>query len=509
MTSKPWWHSAVCYEVYVRSFADSDGDGVGDLEGIRGRLPYLADLGVDAVWITPFYPSPMHDHGYDVADYCDVDPRFGSLADIDRLLTEAHALGLRVIVDVVPNHTSWDHPWFRDAITGPSSPKRDWYMFRPGCGQGPPNNWQSVFGGDAWALDPGSGDYYLHLFDMSQPDLNWRNPEVHEAFHDVLRFWFDRGVDGFRIDVAHGLYKDERLRNNPESGKPSRTWDQPETVEIWKEWRQVADTYADRMFVGEVFLHEPERVARYVGPDRLHTAFNFSVVDQPFEAKAFRDIAQRSLDLFLRDGTTPTWVLSNQDLVRHATRFGGGAAGRRRARAATAFVLALPGSPYIYQGEELGLEQSLVPPERRQDPVYFRSGRVGRDGARTPMPWSSEPEGHGFTTGDAWLPFDQHAATRNVEAESTDPASTLSFYRRALRLRRERVAGLSEDVRWLDVPDGVVAYQRDDLVAVTNFTDAAVEVSVPVAAQLLTSDDDVAVSTGTVQLPGATTAWLV
>jgi alpha-glucosidase len=528
-----WWHDAVVYEIYIRSFADSDGDGVGDLEGIRTRLPYLADLGVDAVWITPFYPSPMHDHGYDVADYCDIDPQFGQLDDFDKLLVDAHALGLRIVVDIVPNHTSNEHPWFADAISGPESAKRDWYIFRdPAPAGGPPNNWVSVFGGPAWTLDEKSGQYYLHLFDSSQPDLNWRNPAVHDAFRDVLRFWFDRGVDGFRIDVAHGLYKDELLRDNVKPGKSvpgtehlhsvgaGNYWDQPETLGVWREWRQVADGYDDRMFVGEVFLFDMERVSAYVGPTLLHQSFNFLVAATAFEAGALRETVERSLSLFLREGTTPTWVLSNHDLVRHATRYGGGVAGVRRARAATALLLALPGSPYLYQGEELGLEQSEVPPEARQDPIWHRTGKPGRDGCRTPMPWTSDPGGYGFTSGSPWLPFDRQAATRNVEGEGADDTSTLAFYQSALATRRALAGRLSADVSWLDAPDGHVALSRamadgsGALVVLVNCGERAGAVRLPVTdaagrpTVLLSSGEAPDVGDGVVVVPAETTVWL-
>ncbi|MBV9293778.1 MAG: DUF3459 domain-containing protein [Frankiales bacterium] len=467
----PWWRDAVVYEIYVRSFQDSNGDGIGDLAGIHARLPYLKRLGVDAIWLTPFYPSPMHDAGYDVADYCDVDPRFGRLEDFDALLADAHALGLRVFVDVVPNHTSIEHPWFRAAVADPSAPERELYLFRPGRADGsPPNDWQSVFGGSAWTRDETSGEFYLHLFDSSQPDLDWRNPVVHERFRDILRFWLDRGVDGFRIDVAHALYKDAAMRDGKENA-----WDQDEVFGVWEEWRGVLDEYGDRSFVGEVFLYDMDRVARYVGPTRLQQAFNFSIAKMPFDAEAFRAKVTRSLELFERDGTSPTWVLSNHDLIRHATRFGGGEAGRRRALAATAFLIALPGSAYLFQEEELGLEQSDVPPEARQDPIWFRTGEAGRDGCRTPMPWSANGDGHGFTTGKPWLPFDDQAAALAVDKQDGVAGSTLEAYRELLRRRRELVPGLGREVAWLDAPDGCLAFRRTaadgrSLVVATNFT---------------------------------------
>jgi alpha-glucosidase len=505
----PWWRDAVVYEVYVRSFADSDGDGVGDLRGIRSRLPYVADLGVDAVWLTPFYPSPMHDHGYDVADYCAVEPQFGTLEDFDALLAEAHRLGLRVYVDVVPNHTSSEHPWFREALADPDSPRRDWYVFRPPADDGgPPNDWNSVFGGPAWDLDPASGEYYLHLFDSSQPDLDWRNPQVRAAFHDILRFWLDRGVDGFRIDVAHALLKDAALRSGD-----TNAWDQDDVFEIWQDWRRLIDGYDDRAFVGEVFLYDMDRVAEYVGGDRLHQAFNFSVAKAPFEAKAFRKTLSRALELFVRPDTSPTWVLSNHDIVRHATRYGGGADGVRRARAATALLLALPGAPYLYQGEELGLEESDVPPAARQDPAWRRTGTMSRDGCRTPMPWESEPAGHGFTTGTPWLPFDEQARTRAVDVEDDDRTSTLAFYRAALETRRRLRPGLGEAVTWAEAPADCLAltrpYAGGRLLVAANFGDGQQRVAFDGDGTLeLASADGVALHDGTLMLPGATTAWV-
>jgi alpha-glucosidase len=476
-STRPWWHEAVVYQVYIRSFADSNGDGLGDLEGIRTRLPYLAELGVDALWINPFYVSPQHDHGYDVADYYDVDPRFGTLAEVDALIADAHAHGLRIIADIVPNHSSNEHAWFKEAIADPKSPMRDRYIFRPPAPDGgPPNNWRSVFSGPAWTLDERSGEYYLHLFDSSQPDFNWRNPEVGAEWERILRFWLDRGVDGFRIDVAHGLFKDAALRDNPEAGiavpgAPSyesinakHNWDQPEVLEVYRRWREICDSYdGDRMMVGEVFLFDLARVASYAAADRLHQAFNFTVMATPFDAAALEAIVRQALDAFSVDGAGPTWVLSNHDLVRHVTRYGGGEAGRRRGRAVTAMLFALPGSPYLYQGEELGLGQSEVPPERRQDPVWIRShGTVdGRDGCRTPIPWNGQPPGFGFTSSDRpWLPVGQEAVERNVVSEQADPHSTLAFYQRALALRRVLRERATDRVQWLPTPRGTLGFTR-------------------------------------------------
>lgn len=521
-----WWQDGVVYQVYVRSFGDSDGDGVGDLPGVRARLPYLAGLGVDALWLTPFYRSPMADHGYDVADHTDVDPLFGTLADLDGLLADAHGLGLKVLVDLVPNHTSSAHPWFTEALAEPTSPKRAFYIFRPpGPGGGPPNNWESVFGGPAWSLDEASGDYYLHLFDAGQPDLDWRNPAVHEAWEQILRFWLDRGVDGFRIDVAHGLYKDQTLRDNPphkpiEPGAElfhaswmPHAWDQPEVVEVFRRWREITDSYDDRVMVGEVFLDDLDKVARYVGRDRLHQSFNFVLVAAPFDADHWKVVIRQALQAFSIEGASPTWVLSNHDVIRHPTRYGGGAAGQRRARAATATLLALPGAPYVYQGEELGLEQSDVPEAQRQDPMWLRSGGelVGRDGSRTPIPWTTQEPNHGWTTGTPWLPFGDGARGHSVAAQDADPDSMLAFYRRALALRRKLRPGLAPEVCWLDAPSQVLAFRRvlDDgrsLRCVLNT--GPVEVVVPEATGVLVLTSGRTPARDGV-VPAETTLWLL
>jgi alpha-glucosidase len=507
--TRPWWRDAVVYEVYVRSFADSDGDGVGDLEGVRSRLRYLSALGVDAVWLTPFYPSPMADHGYDVADHCDVDPLFGDLAEFDRLLADAHALGLRVVVDVVPNHTSSAHPWFVDALADPTSPMRERYWFRDGRDGEPPNNWQSTFGGPAWTRDPASGQWYLHLFDSAQPDLDWSHPAVQEEFRRILRFWLDRGVDGFRIDVAHGLHKRPDLADTPDEPtlRSAHVWDRDEVLAVYEDWRRIVSSYeGDRMMVGEVFLYDVPRVARYVSDTRLHQAFNFTVFRAPWGAAALREVVETALRHF----SPATWVLSNHDLTRHVTRYGGGDLGRRRGLAVTALLLALPGSPYLYQGEELGLEEADVPDRRRQDPVFRRTdGRLpGRDGCRTPMPWTSDSPGYGFSTGEPWLPFGADAGRRSVAAQEADPTSVLSVYRRLLARRRAVVGDLPEDITWLSCPDDVVGVRRGTLVAVLNTAGEPVEVRVPGAVELLaetaagaTVDGDV------VTVPPAATVW--
>jgi alpha-glucosidase len=501
-----WWRSAVVYEIYVRSFADSNGDGIGDLAGVRARLPYLVDLGVDAIWLTPFYRSPMHDGGYDVSDHRAVDPMFGTMSDFDEMLRTAHQLGLKVYIDVVPNHTSDEHAWFRAAVADVDAGERDRYIFRPAT-----NDWVSVFGGSAWEPDPAPGatGYYLHLFDTTQPDLNWREPAVHAEFLSLLRFWFDRGVDGFRIDVAHGLYKDPAFRDGRENA-----WDQDEVFNVWREWRTIADSYTDRAFVGEVYLYDMDRVAQYVGARRLHQSFNFVVAKTPFEPDPIRALLRKALELFDRIDTAPTWVLSNHDLERHPTRFGGGDLGRRRGLAFTALLLALPGAPYLYQGEELGLEESDVPPDRRDDPMWARSDRPGRDGARTPMPWTTQAPGFGFTSGEAWLPFDDQAPTHNVETQAANPDSVLSTYKRLIAKRREIRPRVTGRVSWPDSrPELVVTHQPLDggrtLLVACNTSDDTQQLTLPGDGELLFQTDRAAqVSGRTVDVPGASTVWL-
>jgi len=476
----PWWRDAVCYQAYVRSYADSDGDGMGDLPGITAHLDHLADLGVDALWITPFYPSPQHDHGYDVSDYRDVDPTYGTLADFDELLERAHGLGLKVILDVVPNHTSEDHPWFREALAGgPGSRARARYMFRPGSGADgsrPPNNWLSVFGGPAWERVP-DGEWYLHLFDSSQPDLNWHDPEVRADFEKTLRFWLDRGADGFRIDVAHGLFKEVDL---PDVTDPADfaggtvpggpMWDQPEVHEVYRSWRQVLDSYAgDRMAVAEAWAPTPEATARYVRPDELQQAFNFHWLTATWSATAFREVIELTLDTLAPVGASATWVLANHDVVRPPTRYGGGVTGHARARAATLAMLALPGSAYVYQGEELGLEQVEIAAEDKQDPEYLNGRGPGRDGCRVPLPWSGEkpPYAFGPGTGQPWLPQPDDWADVSVEAQRADPGSTMSFYRAVLAARRDLDVA-ERGITWLDAPAGVLCFRRGDLIVAMN-----------------------------------------
>ncbi|MFI5486604.1 glycoside hydrolase family 13 protein [Micromonospora echinaurantiaca] len=477
-----WWRSAVVYQVYVRSFADSDGDGIGDLRGIRERLPYLRDLGVDALWLTPFYTSPMVDGGYDVADYRNVDPMFGTLADFDAMITDAHALGLRIIVDLVPNHTSSAHPWFQAALAAaPGSAERARYLFADGQGEHgelPPNDWESIFGGPAWTRVP-DGQWYLHLFDPAQPDLNWRHPQVRAEFEDVLRFWLDRGVDGFRIDVAHGMIKAEGL---PDVGFSTMTtgqrqvellgkgrlpyFDQDEVHDIYRAWRPILDSYpGGRMAVAEAWAETPQRLARYIGPDELHQAFSFDFLDATWSAESFRKVIDTALAEATIVGAPTTWVLSNHDKQRHVTRYGDGPEGLRRARAATLLMLALPGCAYLYQGEELGLPEVLdLPDELRQDPAFLRTGE-SRDGCRVPIPWSGELAPYGFGPAGSelsWLPAPETWRALSVAAQTGVPGSTLELYRTALRIRREHpsLAADAGGVTWLETAPGVLAFSR-------------------------------------------------
>ena len=449
--SKGWWRDAACYQVYVRSFADSDGDGIGDLPGITSRLPYLADLGVDALWITPFYPSPQNDHGYDVADYCDVDPLFGQLADADNLIERAHALGLRVIVDLVPNHTSDQHRWFQEALAaGPGSPERARYIFRDSETDSPPNNWQSVFGGPAWTRTP-DGQWYLHLFDSTQPDLDWRNPEVHAMFEDVLRFWLDRGVDGFRIDVAHGLLQGRgpaATRQDPAapprvedmlesaSATTSRCGTSPRcTTSTGAGPRSSTSTAGDRMAVAEAWARPGPWRATSV-PTSSHLAFNFAWLLAAWSAPAFAG-SSAAVRRRRAGRSIPTWVLSNHDVTRHPTRYGGGERGPRGPAPRPSPMLGLPGSAYLYQGEELGLEEVDVPPAHRQDPAWFRTGGPGATAAahRSPGPAPLPP--FGFTPGaGARGSRSPTPANAHRETQHADPDSTLSFYRSALGRRR-------------------------------------------------------------------------
>jgi alpha-glucosidase len=523
--ARPWWRDAVIYEIYIRSFADADGNGVGDLAGIRSRLPYLRDLGVDALWITPFYPSPMADGGYDVADYRQIDPMFGTLPEAQALIDAAHEQGLRLIIDLVPNHTSDQHRWFQEALAAdPGSPARDRYIFRRGRGPGgsePPTDWLSVFGGSAWKRLP-DGDWYLHLFAPEQPDLNWYNPEVRREFEDVLRFWLDRGVDGFRIDVAHGLFKDMSLPDigpeheeilEPTDRAEHPFWDRDEIHGVFREWRRLIDTYpGDRMLVAEAWVATPWRLARYVRPGGVNAAFNFDFLKCPWDAKRMRAVIDECVAAAGEVGAPTTWVLSNHDVVRHVTRYGGGEVGLRRARAGALLMLALPGGAYVYQGEELGLpEVEDLPDDVLQDPVWERSHhtRRGRDGCRVPVPWSGERPPFGFSPAGAtasWLPAPAEWRGLTVAAQDGDPASILVLYRAALRLRRADPSLGDGALTWLDGPDEVLVFERaPGFVCAVNLGTTPVEL--PTYGELVLSSEPMEVDGKGVVLPPETAAW--
>jgi alpha-glucosidase len=489
---EPWWRSAVVYEVYVRSFADANGDGLGDLEGIRSHLPYLRELGVDAIWLTPFFPSPGADHGYDVSSYVDVDPQFGTLAHFDALLADAHALELRVVIDLVPNHTSIEHPWFR---THP-----EYYIWTD-----EPNNWLSVFGGPAWTLDEQTGRYYLHLFAREQPDLDWHNPDVQREFDEIFSFWLDRGVDGIRIDVAHGLFKDPALRDEaePVPGAELHSFDrrtavdQPELHPLYRRLRTLADSYAgDRLLIGEVFFRDPQRVAAYVRPDELHLVFNFTLLFEDWISRGIRAAIDRTIASLAVVGATPTWVLESHDVTRAVTRYGGGREGLRRARAAVLLLLALPGAAFLYEGQELGLEEVELPDKARHDPIFFRSGglRVGRDGCRVPIPWSRERPSFGFSAAAPWLPMPADWGEQSVEAQRDDPASPLALVRDAIALRPAGRFG------WRDSPRGTLVFDRDGLTCAVN-----------VDGETLLLDGEVMLASeplADARLPAGAAAWL-
>ncbi|MBI3212592.1 MAG: glycoside hydrolase family 13 protein [Mycobacterium sp.] len=534
-----WWESAVVYQVYIRSFADDNGDGIGDIEGLRSRLPYLSALGVDAVWINPWYPSPMADAGYDVADYCSIEPSYGTLDEAQHFITEAHAAGIRVLLDIVPNHTSDQHAWFAAALAGEPG-ARDRYLFRPGRGAGgelPPNDWQSVFGGPAWTRLP-DGSWYLHLFAPGQPDLNWQHPEVRAEFERVLAFWFDRGVDGFRIDVAHGLVKADGL---PDGGAKTAgvqhnnthpAWDQDGVHEIYRGWRAVADAYTPpRVFIAEAWVPSNERLARYLRPDELHTAFQFDFLRAPWRASSLRSVVDDAIEAAASVGAPPTWVLSNHDVPRTVTRYSRSQPagmvesdwerarwseenadhelGRRRARACALLQLALPGTAYVYQGEELGLEEvEDLPDEVRQDPTWVQSGfsDVGRDGCRVPLPWSDSAAPYGFSPAGAakepWLPQPEHWGALAVATQQADADSVLNLYRAALALRREHWVDAG-DISWLDSGAGVLAFERNGTQCWVNTGSA--DIALPAQASVILvsgpAPDGV--------LPPDTSAWLV
>jgi alpha-glucosidase len=504
-----WWRSAVIYQIYPRSFADSNGDGMGDLPGITSRLDSLASLGIDAIWLSPFMRSPQKDAGYDVSDYKDVDPLFGTLADFDAMTARAHELGIRVLVDLVPNHTSDQHPWFQAALNAaPGSPERDFYHFK--TSDGVPNNWQSMFGGPAWTQVP-DGQWYLHLFDSSQPDLNWDNPRVQEEFESILRFWLDRGVDGFRVDQPHAMGKAAGLPDHPDveragagfiEGEPSPPmWFQESVHPIFRKWREILDSYpGERAMCGEAYVLPLSFMALWVRPDEFNQTFNFRFLDSEWKPDILRASINESFEAFDAVGAPSTWVLSNHDIIRHASRMGGLTGrptasngigpndpqpdrelGLRRARGATLFTLALPGSMYLYQGEELGLpEHTTLTPEYRQDPTFFRTNgeRVGRDGCRVPLPWESGAgAANGFnSTGKSWLPQPEIYAAYSRDQQNGVAGSTLELYKHALKLRKKLRIG-EGSFEWVKefVSDHSLGFRNGEILVVHNFGHEPIE----------------------------------
>ena len=498
-----WWRSGVIYQIYPRSFLDSNGDGMGDLPGITKGLSALKELGVDAVWLSPFYSSPQKDAGYDVSNYVEVDPIFGTLEDFDLLLDSAHQLGLRVMIDLVPNHSSDQHEWFQRALNSPKgSPERNFYHFKDGRGENgelPPNNWVSMFGGPAWTRVE-DGQWYCHLFDSSQPDLNWSNPEVGSEFEKILRFWLDRGVDGFRVDQPHAMAKAAGLPDHPyvdqagagfiEGREAPPMWFQDEVHDIFRRWRAILDEYpGERAMCGEAYVLPLSLMAKWVRPDEFHQTFNFRFLDAGWDKETLVSAINESFDAFDSVGAPSTWVLSNHDVIRHASRFGGnyGRAtasdgigpdnpqpdnelGLKRARGATLFMLGLPGASYLYQGEELGLpEHTTIEPKHRQDPTFERTGgvRVGRDGCRVPLPWEEGQPSNGFSSAAGWLPQPSSYAELSRKTQEGRAGSTLELYRAALKLRKELALG-EGSFDWISHGD-VLSYQNGELTISHNF----------------------------------------
>ena len=546
---RPWWRDAVTYQIYIRSFADANGDGIGDVEGIRSRLPYLKELGVDAIWITPWYPSPQNDHGYDVSDYMDIEPQYGTLADAEKLIKETHDHGIKFIVDIVPNHTSDQHKWFQAALKAvPGSPERDRFMFRDGKGPNgdlPPNNWEAVFGGCAWErvieADGKPGQWYLHLFAIEQPDLNWENPEVRSHLEDVLKFWLDRGVDGFRIDVAHGMVKYPGLPDIPEVNTTSEMlapherpfWDQEGVHDIYRSWRKILDSYPDeRMAVAEAWVSPASRIARYVRADELQNSFNFEMLTTLWNADEIRVKIDNSMAALVEVGAPPSWVFNNHDVVRSVDRLDLGltnngestftrqgdpakfniARGTLRAKSATLMTLALPGGTYLYQGEELGLpEVRDLPEDRLTDPRWKMSGYKdrGRDGCRVPLPWKSEPTGgFGFSTNDlleldqAWLPMSPWMGNFSAESQDGVAGSTLTMYREALALRKLEEGLGDGPMTWIKAGKDVVAFSRPgNFACYINFGEA---IEIPAGATVLISSSPIEGNS----IPTDTAVWL-
>ena len=537
-----WWRNATIYQVYPRSFQDTDGDGEGDLRGVIKRLPYLRWLGVDAIWLSPFYRSPNRDGGYDVSDPRDVDPRFGDLTTAKELIEQTHNAGLKIIVDIVPNHFSTDHNWFKEAINSPkNSEARKRFHFYDGRGEFgeiPPNNWNSIFGGPAWTriTNENEGQWYLHLFDSTQADLNWQNLDVRRDFEITLKFWLDLGVDGFRIDVAHGLAKDEILKDHPDPSGLTRAlrldvtdmpdeeraallsdvpfFDREGVHEIYRSWRKIFDSYpGERISVAEAWVHPSSRAARYVRSDELHQIFNFDFLIAPWNGEYLKEAIDRTLQEVGAVGAPATWVLSNHDSPRLVTRLGGGAIGQRRARAFALLTHALPGGCYIYQGEELGLSDGLIPDSARQDPVYFRTSGIdkGRDGARVPMPWSNDLN-FGFTKGNPWLPM-SFDLSESVETQMQVKESSLNLYRSSLEIRSVHPAlkkSRDQKIVWLETPRGVIGFNRTPGLAIyanTTNQEVLIKLSRP-AKLLLASANDVKIVGSDLYLTADSTCWL-
>ncbi len=543
-----WWRNAAIYQVYPRSFQDTNGDGEGDLRGVISQLDYLKSLGIDAIWLSPFYTSPNNDGGYDVANPRNVDPRFGTLSDAEELIRAAHNKGLKIIVDIVPNHFSTEHEWFKEALANPpGSQARSRFHFYDGRGESgeiPPNNWCSIFGGPAWSRvtesDGTPGQWYLHLFDSTQADLNWENSDVHEDFEKTLRFWLDKGVDGFRIDVAHGLAKEEILKDHrdpegltralrldvsdmPRDERESLLSDVPffdrEGVhEIYRQWRKVFDSYSgERMSVAEAWVHPSSRATRYVRSDELHQIFNFDFLIAEWNAEFLRSAIDKTLNEVSEVQAPPTWVLCNHDSPRLVSRLGGGDLGAKKARAMALLTHALPGGIYIFQGEELGLEDANLPDEVRQDPVFFRTKGAdkGRDGARVPIPWRADDENFGFTTGKPWLPMPRQWSEMSVESQTQESGSFLHLYRKSLSIRAKHPAlkqknsiDVSSEISWIPTQAGVLAFERKPgftLIANCNDFSCDVEISGEI---LLASQPGVTQKDGVTTLPAHTTCWI-
>ena len=491
MRDSKWWNQAIIYQIYPRSFQDSNGDGEGDLMGITSRLDYVKELGVDAIWLSPFYKSPNKDGGYDVSDPRDVDPRFGNLDDAKELFAKAHQLGLKVLVDIVPNHFSSEHTWFQEALNSEKgSDARNRFHFYDGKNGGPPNNWISLFGGPAWT-QVSDGQWYLHLFDSSQPDLNWECEEVKQDFEKTLRFWLELGADGFRIDVAHGLVKEQinedhfdpqglsdalRLDVVMDSEKRNHYletipfFDRDGVHEIYRNWRKLLNGYQDAMAVAEIWVQPPVRATYYVRPDELHQFFNFDVLSAPFDGEVLYKLISNMLELVKLQNAWPTWALSNHDSERVASRLGA-----QQARALALFILGLPGSTYIYNGQELGLPNGEMSDSDRQDPIYFRTNgaQKGRDGARVPLPWSGTTSPFGFTTGRPWLPVSQSWESFTVERQSKEPTSSLNLYRSALRIRK-KIMG-SDEIQWQQ-KDSVLSFTRNGIQVVLNTSNQPIKI---------------------------------